>query len=583
MRQRTGWWRYCWKATWRSTLGGAAFWLLAVVVILASVAGEVAPLLRSGRHQLTATFSQLDPPRANTEDLAPVVHTSGNPFGLNTFLYQEVEEAKIRRSLDIIRAAGIGLIREQVPWQEFERGRKGNFWDERWQRESWHNLDRLVGLVEEYGLELIARVDYPPDWALAAGTQWHASPPARLDDYGDFVHALASRYRGRIKYYQVWNEPNLTIEWGMRPVNAAEYVALLRAAYPRIKEADPEAVVIAAALAPTIEMGPQNLSDLEYLRQMYEAGGREFFDIVSVNPYGLRSGPDDRRFTSQDSNFSRPIQAREIMVRFGDTSKPIWASETGWNALPPEYPRPPAYGRTTLTQQSAYTVRGYERMLQEWPWLGAVMLWHLRMVDNRLAVQQAYYFGALGDDFAPNPVFSGLARLSSGEALAYPGFRQEDHWALGLVGSWAWQRDSRAAAGGYALSFNAGSKVQLRFWGTDLDLVVVRGPQSGSVRVTVDGSAPAANALPQSDGGAVVDLRQNDEEWQARLAVSRGLPLGEHTLELELVSEGKTVLFDGVIVQARGGKANPLPLTLGLLMGLALFVIWARSQSRRDR
>ena len=51
-----------------------------------------------------------------------------------------------------------------------------------------------------------------------------------------------SRYRGRVRYYQIWNEPNLVREWGQ--VSARDYVALLKIAYTRAKEADPDCVII---------------------------------------------------------------------------------------------------------------------------------------------------------------------------------------------------------------------------------------------------------------------------------------------------------------------------------------------------
>ena len=561
-------------------LAGLAIWLVASLSLMGFVAGEVAPLLRATRHELTAAGSRLSPPVANTADEVAIAHTSGNPYGINTFLYQEVEEEKIRRSLAAIKEAGFGYIREQVAWQEFERGQKGSYWDERWQRSSWHNLDRLVNLVREYGLEMIARVDYPPDWAQPPGTTWHATPPSRFEDYGDFVYTLAQRYKGRLKYYQIWNEPNLTIEWGLRPVDPAEYVRLLRIAYERIKEADPGAIVIAAALAPTIEKGPENLSDLEFLRRMYEAGAKDYFDIASVNPYGLRSGPDDRRFAADDTNFSRPIQAREIMVSYGDANKPIWASESGWCALPPEYPLLPLYGRTTRDQQAAYTVRAYERVLREWPWMGVVVLWHFRMVDNRLASQQPYYFGVLGDDFAPYAVYDRLSQLATAPALLYPGFRQEDHRAIAYAGEWQRQEDPGAALHAYVTGRGLGAKASARFWGSDLDLVVSRGSSAGLIKVTVDGSAALANAVPRAaDGPATLDLKGSEVARQSRIPIARGLPVGEHLVELMLVSDEGTLSLDGFLVRA-GAERSPLPLLVGLGLGLLAYSLWAMRQPR---
>ncbi|MHB1005803.1 MAG: cellulase family glycosylhydrolase [Chloroflexota bacterium] len=564
-RLRALWWRWFWR--------GMALWLAAAAVVALLFAGQVAPLYREARNAFVATTGAFAPARAETADLAPIAYTSGNLFGINTFLYQEVEEAKIRKSLALIKAAGFGYVREQVPWQEIERGQKGNFWDERWNSSTWINLDRLVGLVQEYDLQLIARVDYPPDWALPAGTTWHATPPANYDDYGDFLATLTGRYKGRVKYYQVWNEPNLTIEWGMQPVDPAAYVRMLKATYPRIKQADPEAVVIAAALAPNIEQGPLNLSDLTYLQRMYEAGAKDYFDIASVNPYGLRSGPDDRRNTADDTNFSRPVQARAIMVANGDTAKPIWASETGWCAVPPDYPTAPVYGRTTRNQQAAYTRSAYERVQREWPWLGMMSLWHFRMVDNRLASQQSYYFGVVSDDFAPELVYEAMRDLASAPPAVYPGFRQEDNRALAYSGEWHTVADARAALGAYARTDQPGATVSFRFWGTDLDLVAALSRAGSQFEVKVDGTASGANLVERDAAGrAVLNLRTASEEWQVVVPLARNLLPGEHTAEVTL--RGGTMALDGVVVQAQARTASPWPLLAGLGAGLSVYVFW---------
>ena len=51
-----------------------------------------------------------------------------------------------------------------------------------------------------------------------------------MQDYADFVTAVAERYRGRVKYYQLWNEPNIYPEWGGAAINPEAYAELLKAA-----------------------------------------------------------------------------------------------------------------------------------------------------------------------------------------------------------------------------------------------------------------------------------------------------------------------------------------------------------------
>ena len=227
------------------------------------------------------------------------------------FFEQEADPAKVDRAMALISAAGLHWIRQEFPWEDIEISAKGDFWDHRWDRDAWAKYDQIVELAEQHGLEIIARLDNPPAWSRAVGNApgWTMAPPDDFDDYGDFVAAVVERYRGRIRYYQIWNEPNIFPEWGDQPANPAAYVALLQTAYARAKEADPDCVIIAAGLAQTTEetpweFGPRNVSDLIYLEEMYRAGAQGHFDIMGAMVYGLWTGPLDRRVSRDRANFS---------------------------------------------------------------------------------------------------------------------------------------------------------------------------------------------------------------------------------------------------------------------------------------
>jgi len=243
------------------------------------------------------------PPR-DTADYAPMPYTDMPPFGVNTFFEQEVQEEKIRAGMQLLSEAGFHFIRQEFPWEDLEQPRKGEFFDAKFNKSTWEKYDRLVALADEYGLEIIARLDHPPAWTRADGhARGYFAPPDNYDDYGDFVNAVVSRYKGKIKFYQLWNEPNIYPEWGELPVNAQDYTRLLKTGYTRAKEADPNAVIISAGLAQTLETGPRNVSDLLFLQQMYDAGAKDYFDILAVMNYGLFTGPGDHRADASRTNF----------------------------------------------------------------------------------------------------------------------------------------------------------------------------------------------------------------------------------------------------------------------------------------
>jgi hypothetical protein len=362
------------------------------------------------KHRLIALYTRITARRLDTADDVLTSPRVQNRIGVNVFLDQEVSQADRRRSLEMLRAAGVGWVRQQIPWKEIERDAKGDFWDRKWNTDAWANYDDVVDLAREYGLDIIARVDTSPDWSRPGrdpDEDWHQAPPERFEDYGDFLAVLASRYRGKIRAYQIWNEPNLAIEWGQQAPDPAGYTRLLKIAYARIKEADPDAIVLSAAMAPTIEESDRALNELLFLQQMYDAGARGAFDVLTVQAYGLRSGPDDRRLASGDVNFSRTLVVRELMVRNGDAARPIWATEIGWNAPPPDYAGPIPYGAVSERLQAEYTIRAFERARQEWPWMGVMAIWFFKLPEPWEG-QPWYYFRMVSPDFRPYPVYDAL-------------------------------------------------------------------------------------------------------------------------------------------------------------------------------
>ncbi|NJM42657.1 MAG: glycoside hydrolase family 5 protein, partial [Anaerolineae bacterium] len=213
--------------------------------------------------------------------------------GVNTFLHQEVESSKRERQLQMIADAGFRWIRQPFPWYDIEVSAKGNYSDTRNGIEAWAKYDNIVDLAEKYDLRIIARLEAPPAWAHQGykdlGT---LGPPADFNDFADFVAATVTRYKGHIRYYQIWNEPNIYPEWGEQRSNPEDYAKMLCAAYMRAKQIDPSVVIIAAALAPTISQdgggfAGGGLNDLIFLQRMYNAGAGACFDVASAQGYGL--------------------------------------------------------------------------------------------------------------------------------------------------------------------------------------------------------------------------------------------------------------------------------------------------------
>jgi hypothetical protein len=357
-------------------------------------------------------------PPLDTRPQAAINHVPANRFGVNTFLQLEADPAARERSLQMIRDAGFGWIRQEFGWYDLEVAGKGLYTDTRQSPpiSAWIKYDHIVDLAEQVDVAIIARLGAPPDWTRADGQARGAfGPPDHYEDFGDFVYTLVSRYRGRVRYWQIWNEPNLAPEWGGAP-SPEEYARLLCLAYRRAKEADPEAVILMAALAPTVELGAPwgdegtNLNDLIYLQRLYEAGAGPCFDIASIQGYGLFSGPRDHRTSPLTIGVNRHVLMRDILVRHGDEAKPIWISELNWNAVPDHVPDR-RFGQVTEAEQAAYVVETFRRAEAEWPWVGVINVWFFKRPDTSERDQAWYYFRLVEPDFTPLPVYEAIRAL----------------------------------------------------------------------------------------------------------------------------------------------------------------------------
>jgi hypothetical protein len=233
-------------------------------------------------------------------------------------------------------------------------------------------------------------------------------------------------------------------------------------------------------------------------------------------------------------NFSRPLYIRDIMVRNGDENKPIWLSEMNWNAVPEGFPAGAPYGQVTEEQQARYVVEAYQRIQEEWPWVGVVNFWFFKRATDLEKDRPEYYFRMVEPDFTPLPVYEALREYANQPPVMYPGYHQEDHWAVSWSGSpaggsnvWQTVRDERAVLGAYRMAGGVGESLSFSFAGTQLDLVVVTGPDAGQLDVFVDTPANQWEEPTPS-----LDLRSDTPQFGVIKPVAHGLDDVLHRVEI---------------------------------------------------
>ncbi|MCL4506454.1 MAG: beta-galactosidase [Chloroflexi bacterium] len=323
------------------------------------------------------------------------VVTRNDLAGVHTRFIDEAEAWKIQRGLSMVREMGAAWIVEFFPWAYLEPA-KGQY--------QWGVADRIIQHANRQGLRVIARLGFAPGWARpdphTQATIFTYLDRAHYGDFADFAAAFAAHYRGQIDAIVIWNEPNLTSEWGMQPVDPAGYVEMLNAVYPPIKRANPDVVVLAGALAPTLEPpgSAQGLNDLDYLAAMYRTidPHNRPYDGWAMHSYGRTLPPEDPPARGV-INYRRSELLHDIMAEHGDGNLPVYITEAGWND------DANWVFAVTPAQRIQYTLRAWEYAKANWPWVRSVDIWVFKLPSPAHGYRDHYTF--VTPSLEPLPIY----------------------------------------------------------------------------------------------------------------------------------------------------------------------------------
>jgi hypothetical protein len=276
------------------------------------------------------------------------------PFGFfgtvfNNAQTDRVSDATLDAQMALMASSGVESVRSAITWAD-ANPQKGVY--------DFRAFDRVVKAAALHHLDVLPIVLHTPRWASSRprSGNFRLYAPKNPATYANFMKVLIKRYGPKgdfwkfsglpvtpIRSWQVWNEQAADFFWATRPWQPS-YVKLLRKAYRAIHKADRGATVVLGSLA-----GVTSGTPWEQLRQLYKAGAKGYFDVVSVHFFS--SAPSVRLTTKQTVDIAKLV--RHEMKRVRDRGKKIWFTELTWTAAQGKIPKKDRLGFETTPKGQA--------------------------------------------------------------------------------------------------------------------------------------------------------------------------------------------------------------------------------------
>jgi hypothetical protein len=298
-----------------------------------------------------------------------------------------VSRAAVDAQFTVASRIRANTVRIEVPWDAIEPNAKG-------QRDARFLalVDHTINVASARGMKVLMIVDGTPCWASSAPsdvsdgcrsaggrTKAASWPPVHPADYGDIVGLLVGRYGTHLAAFEVWNEPDHQNEYYFAgPDKPQRYAAILKAAYPAAKAADPNVPVLAGSL-----VGANG----NFLRALYDQGIQGSYDGLSIHYYDL---------------VLASVRAiRSVQAAHGD-SKPLWLAEFGWSTCLPQRAQG---GHACVDDRiQAQDLADIYSALRNTRYVRAALVYNVQ--DD-----SQYDFGVTRVNLAPKPAVRTLARV----------------------------------------------------------------------------------------------------------------------------------------------------------------------------
>ena len=313
------------------------------------------------------------------------------PFGVLSFLHwhhswnnYKYNEETLKKTVKILKDLGISFVRFDFLWDDIEP-RPGEF--------QFRKYDFLVDLLTENQIRILGILDYSASWA---APDWNY-PPAKIGDFLSFVSVVITRYKDKVKYWEVWNEPDSPFYWKPQD-DMKTYSELLKHTYRLAKKIDPSCKVLLGGLIPP---------GIYALQNIYRNGGKDYFDIINIHPFVNPLYPNRIKTVAvMHKNLKR------IMDKFNDSDKKIWFTELGCPGVRrPERTNTWWEGKSPVEREQALWVKEVYSKLLKLEDVEKIFWAFLR--DNKKHFKSGVdYFGLIRWNFSKKPAYEAYRKCS---------------------------------------------------------------------------------------------------------------------------------------------------------------------------
>lgn len=223
---------------------------------------------------------------------------------------------------------------------------------------------------------------------------WNSPPD--FDLYERYACKVVSHFKDKVKYWEIWNEPDVKTYWVPQD-DMKTYTELLKRVYPAIKKIDPTCKILMGGVSSTPHIS---------LKRIYRNGGKDYFDIVNIHPF------TDPLFPNA-TNIVRGMHSSvyQVMYKYGDENKKIWFTELGCPGVKnPTQENGWWMGISPTEEQQAVWVKQIYAECLKWEGVDKVFWAFFRDTDNHFKTGTDY-FGLIRNDFTPKPAYQAYKEI----------------------------------------------------------------------------------------------------------------------------------------------------------------------------